>query len=189
LAVGHLAVFCLVYWIALVIRFESVFPTETPYYFWIAMPLVAIVKLGVFYLLKNFHGWWRYVTFADLVSLGRASVVSLLALIAIDYFLLVGFQLPRSVIVIDFALTVIALSAMRSSWRIWDEQIATWLIGGQKREPALLIGDDPEAAKLAHLINSWPNLEMKIVGLVSPRETISKNRYGHFPVLGTPAIN
>ena len=184
LAVGHLVVFCFVYWVSLVIRFESIIPSET-YYFWVGMPLVAIVKLGVFYLLKNFHGWWRYVTFADLVSLGRASVVSLLALITLDYFLLVGFQVPRSVIVIDCALTIIVLSALRSSWRIWDEQISIWLMGSGKREPALLIGDDPEAAKLAHLINSWPNLEMKIVGLVSPRDTISQNRYGHFPVLGT----
>ncbi len=187
LALGHLAIFCVVYWLSLVVRFESWFPTDSPYYFWLGMPLVATVKLGVFYLLKNFHGWWRYVTFADLISLGRASIVSMLVLIMIDYFLLEGFQIPRSVIVIDCALTIAAPSALRSSWRIWDEQMSSWLTGRQHRRPALLVGDDPEAAKLAHLINSWPNLDVKIVGLVSPKSKITKSRYGHFPVLGTCA--
>jgi FlaA1/EpsC-like NDP-sugar epimerase len=185
LAIGHLLIFCGVYWLALMVRFESFFPHEKPFYFWLGMPLVATVKLCVFYLMRNFHGWWRYVTFADLVALGRASIVSMLTLIVLDYFLLAGFQLPRSVIVIDCALTIAVLSALRSSWRIWDEQISSWLTGEEKRRPALLVGDDPEAAKLAHMINSWPNLGMKIVGLVSPGSEVAKKRYGHFPVIGT----
>ena len=87
LAAGHLVIFCFVYWLALVVRFESIFPYETPHYFWLGMPLVATVKLCVFYLLRNFHGWWRYVTFADLVCLGRASIISMLTLIVAGLFL------------------------------------------------------------------------------------------------------
>ena len=44
------------------------------------------IQLVVFGLLGQFHGWWRYVTFTDLVALLRAAAVSLIALASADYF-------------------------------------------------------------------------------------------------------
>ena len=47
--------------------------------FWSTLAWVIGLKLLVFCLLAQFHGWWRYVTFADLAALLRATIISLLS--------------------------------------------------------------------------------------------------------------
>ena len=184
LVVGHLGIFCLIYWSALVIRFETWFPTHRPRFFWWGLPLVVITKLIVFYAMKNFHGWWRYVTFSDLVALARAATISLLTIIFVDLIALPDFQIPRSVILIDWAFTIAVLSAVRSIFRFWDEQASSFRSQHQEKR-ALLIGDDGEAAKLAYLINSRPALNIKIVGLVSLAEQAKPTRYSNLKVIGS----
>lgn len=168
LIVAHVVIFCGIYWIALAFRFESFFPKVNPKLLWFGMPFVAGLKLAIFLGLRNFRGWWRYVTFSDLVGLGRAAVVSMVALIVIDYFALPGFQIPRSVIVVDCAITIAVLAALRSTWRIWDERLSGITNQNRNRRRALLVGCDIESAKLAHLINSKSNLNVRVVGLISP---------------------
>ena len=183
LVVGHLVLFCLIYLIALAIRFEKFFPEHNPRLVWFGMPLMAGIKLTVFFLLRNFHGWWRYVTFSDLLSLARAATMSVLVIVMVDHFLLAEFQVPRNVIVIDWAFTIAVLAGLRSVWRIWDESLSSIANGQSKRQRALLIGSDQESARLAHLINSRPSLEVKIVGLVSPSKDLKKS-YSDLRVVG-----
>ncbi len=169
LVAAHVAIFCGIYWVALAFRFESFFPKVNAKLLWFGMPFVAGLKLAIFLGLRNFRGWWRYVTFSDLIGLGRAAVVSMVALIVIDYFFLPGFQIPRSVIVVDCAITIAVLAALRSTWRIWDERLSGITSQNRNRRRALLIGCDVESAKLAHLINSKSNLNVRVVGLVTPK--------------------
>ncbi len=183
LVVGHLGVFCLIYMIALTIRFETWFPTHNPSFFTIGLPFVALTKLAVFYALRNFHGWWRYVTFSDLLSLARAATVSLILIVLIDYLFIPNFQIPRSVIVIDWALSVAVLSGLRSICRVWDENISV-LHNENAGKRALLVGNDNASAKLAHLINSRPALNVKIVGLVGADET-NKGHFSNLKVIGS----
>ena len=85
LVLTHELVFVVAYWLAFVLRFsESRVPTESlaqylPL-FWDTVGWVVGLQLLVFWLLGQFHGWWRYVTFADLpgfaASLGRVAVAA-----------------------------------------------------------------------------------------------------------------
>ena len=183
LVAGHLLLFCLIYLLSLAIRFEKWFPDHNPQLVWFGMPFMAGMKLAVFFVLRNFHGWWRYVTFSDLLSLARAATMSVLVIVLVDHFLLSEFQVPRNVIVIDWAFTIAILAGLRSVWRIWDESLSGIANGKTKRQRALLIGSDQESARLAHLINSRPSLEVKIVGLVSPSSEFRKT-YSDLRVVG-----
>ena len=119
----HLGVFLFVFWASLVVRFESWFPYHAPQHFWLGMPLAAGVQLGVFYFMKNFHGWWRYVTFADLVSTAQCAVIATLVIFAVDYLLISDFQIARGAILINCAFTILTLSALRSLLRFCDERL------------------------------------------------------------------
>lgn len=178
----HFVLFCGVYWLANLIRFDWRLPAEYVRDFWLGMATVVSIKLVTFYLLNHFHGWWRHVTFSDMVSLGRASVASSLLIVAIDHFLLVS-QIPRTVIVIDWALTIVVLAILRSCWRLWDERVANYDAKQQCRR-ALLLGSDFESARMAHLINSQAQIEFKIVGLVAVGPT-KRQRFGDIRVLGS----
>ena len=168
LVVGHLIVFCLIYWFALFVRFERLFP-ENPKHLRV-LPLIVVIKVAVFYFMQTFHGWWRYVTFSDLVALAKATVLSVVVFFLIDY-LLIPEQISRAAILIDGAFTIVIMSALRSAWRVWDEKLSILKPGSEKRKRALLVGADFESAKLAHLINSRSTLEFKIAGLVSTNKS------------------
>ena len=86
LAFTHGVVFAGVFWFAYLLRFDFDIPEKDLRVISAALIWVIGLKLLVFCLLSQFHGWWRYVTFADLTSLLRAVVVSLCVLAAANFF-------------------------------------------------------------------------------------------------------
>jgi hypothetical protein len=108
LGVGHLAVFLLAYWLAFCLRFDFAVPPLSVAVFWGSVWLVLSLKVCIFYASGHFHGWWRYVTFADLASLLRAAVLSLLFISTANYFLLES-HIPRSVAIMDCVITIVLI--------------------------------------------------------------------------------
>lgn len=169
LLAGHVVLFTAIIWIAYNLRFEFLIPDNHKPTFWAMLPLLVGLKVALFYGVGAIHGWWRYVTFSDFITLIKAAGVSSMLLVVIDHFLLPGQQVPRSIILIDFVLTIVLVGGLRSISRVWDERIAV-LKRGRSSDRALLIGKDFNGAKMAHLINSQPGATSRVVGLVSPTE-------------------
>ena len=88
LALAHAGVFAGTLWAAFLLRFDFQLPDEALAILWRSLPWVLGVKLGIFYALGQLHGWWRYVTFSDLVALLRAATLSQLVIISIDHYVL-----------------------------------------------------------------------------------------------------
>ncbi len=172
LAVGHLILFSLIYWTAYVLRFLPVdtleyqvhfwksVPLEHQVHFWNSLPWLLGVKFVVFYASGHYHGWWRYVTFSDLTALMRASLVSFLALAAVDY-LVSAYFIPRGVLVLDAMLSIVVLGALRASWRLGREQFRS-LFGSHDRVGVLVVGTDDTTALLAHQIQSHPESTYRV---------------------------
>ena len=176
----HLVAFCLIYWAAIFIRFERLIPENQTHL--LVMPLVVFIKLAVFYTLRTFHGWWRYVTFSDFVRLSQATAVAVAVFFVIDALLIDG-RISRGVILIDAAFTIAVMGALRSCLRAWDERSTLFGTHDKNRMSALLIGSDLESAKLAHLINSRSNLDYRIAGLVAI-DDVDLKRYSDLRVVG-----
>ncbi len=153
LVIVHLIVFYAVYSLAFLQRFDFRIPEKYVPLYWSTLPIILAIKLVIFYGLKNFHGWWRYVTFADLVGLVRAATVSTLVIVAVDHFAIPQ-QIPRGIVITDWGYSIVALALLRSVLRLWDERIVS--MSSTTRRRALLVGDDNDAARLAHLMNSLP---------------------------------
>ena len=180
LLAGHLVAFCFIYWLAVFLRFERLFPAN-PMHLQV-MPLIVLIKLAVFFFLKTLHGWWRYVTFSDFIALSKATAVSIAVFFLIDY-LLIPEQISRGAVLIDGAFTIAIMGALRSAWRLWDERGLYFHTGSVRRKRALLVGADIESAKLAHLINSRSKLDYQISGLVSTT-TEEPMRFSDLRVVG-----
>ncbi len=164
LIVAHLVLFFLIYTCAYLLRFDFAIPANHLAILQKSVVPFVLLKLGVFYALRNFHGWWRHVTFADFVALLRATVVAVLVIYATDH-LLLTYQIPRSVVLIDALLALLVLGSLRSTWRFLDE-IVVWGKARKDRKRVLLVGNDFDNAKLAYTINSNPAWNTEVVGLV-----------------------
>lgn len=184
LFVGHVAMFLGIYWVAFLLRFDFRIPETWLGNLKATLPLVLAIKMLVFYYMGSIHGWWRYVTFSDFITLLKASVTATVAVVLIDHFVLGNLQIPRGVILIDLILTIVLIGGLRSISRVWDERIAVFH-SSRGLERALLVGSDFTAAKMAHLINSQPSNKTRIVGLVSAQKIPGKKkRFSDMVVVG-----
>ena len=181
LIVLHSMLFYLVYWFAFLMRFSLVVPSRYVELYSISVGPVIAIKMVVFYCLHSFHGWWRHVNFSDVISLVRSSCIATLILIALDSLLLPG-QIPRIVIANDFFVTIVLIGALRSTWRVWDERIAP-LDSKRKITRALLVGNSTSAARIAHMINSQLDLNVRIRAMVSPNKPRKRTQFSDIPVV------
>ena len=183
LVVGHAWLFVLVLWLSVLIRFDLSMSREGLKVFFFGLPWIVGVKLAVFFALGHYHGWWRYVTFADLVALIRVSLLSSITIVVVDYFIS-SVHLPRSVVVLDWLLTVIVFGSLRSSWRILREH---FLPAFKPRDFhwAVVVGTDDASGVLAHQIQSHPQLPYRIRGFVSTNGEEETGILGQIPILGS----
>ena len=182
LGLCHAVLFFAVYWTAFELRFGFDVSVLWMQVFWLTLPWVLAAKLAVFYLLGHYHGWWQYVTFADLIALARASVLSLFVIAVIDHFIL-PYQIPRGVAILDCGATIMALGALRASRRLFREQVRPILNRNGYRW-ALLVGADHSSAMLAYQIQSHFQLPYRIRGFLATDDTKKGSRLGQLPVLG-----
>jgi FlaA1/EpsC-like NDP-sugar epimerase len=189
LAIGHILAFSLIYWLAFALRFDFRVPAYFVAVFTASLPYVIVIKVVVFYALGHYHGWWRHVTFADLVALLRAAALSILVLVAFErlnlFFSELPRNIPRSIFILDPILTVVLLGLFRSSWRLLQEG-AIPVFGKRNQDAALLVGANHASARLANAIHAHPELPFSIRGFLAVDERVRRGtRLGQIPVLGT----
>ncbi len=190
----HAGVFALCYWFAFGLRFDFEFTDDLRTIFWLSLPAVLLTKLVVFYALGHCHVSWRYVTFSDLALLLRASVVSLLAIAALDYFVVVNMNshvgykplhVPRAVPLLDFILTVFALGGLRAFWRLSREEVLPrFNRKGYRR--AFIVGANHAGESLARQLQADPRLKYMICGFLDADASRHGSMLSGVPVLGKP---
>lgn len=149
------------------------------------LPPVVLTKLLVFYFGRHFHGWWRYVNFADLSSLLRVSLLSMITVAFVDYFFLMfESQIPRITILLDTLLTIIIVGGLRCSWRYIDEQFGP-LMRRRVVRPSLMVGIDHAVGQLLGHINSNQSLDIKVRALLAPGDSWHRGSIGGVPIAGT----
>ncbi len=185
LFLGHLAVFTFSYWMAFALRFDFQIPREIYARMSPSLPAVLGIKLAIFLLAGHYHGWWRYVSLADLWALLKATGLSAVALVVVNDYMLDGW-IPRAVVVLDALVTVLVLGALRASSRLWREQ---WTLRrrGNNCRPSLIIGANSWNGTVAQHIHQHPKMAHRVVGFIDNDPYRQGARLGGIPVLGTLA--
>ena len=184
LVVAHVLIFSLGYLLAFALRLDFDMSPEYQLQFWKTLPVVLLIEIGCFLYFKTFHGWWRYVTFRDIVSFVKPLGVSFLLIAAVDVFML-DKPIPRSVLIINVMTSGLLMTVLRSSWRLAKEGLwpGMWVPKGHQR--AFMISNHFDSLVMANQINSQQNSTTRIVGILCPSKSQVGASRGGIPILGT----
>src|SRR5262249_3197355 len=167
---------------AFLLRFDFDLPQVEAGHLALGLPIVIIVKSAVFRLFRLDHGWWRFVSVHDVWNLATTNLVST-ALSAVVIALFIGPAFPRSVIVLDFALCLLATTGVRISVRLIADSPVENLRSVESKRVAIY-GAGVAGVMLLRELRSNPSLGYSVVGFVDDNSSKHDIRIFGSPVLG-----
>jgi FlaA1/EpsC-like NDP-sugar epimerase len=158
MAVSALA-WCLAYWL----RFNFEIPDAFEESMWQSLAWAVPVQALVFLGFGLYRGMWRFASLTDLRQISLAVAVSAAVLSTLLYMTQSHLLVPRSVLIVDPVLLVLAMCGSRLAYRWLREHRLSGVLAGT-RKPVLVLGAGEAAEKLiAELARSQ---EWRIVGLL-----------------------
>jgi FlaA1/EpsC-like NDP-sugar epimerase len=141
------------------------FPHRYEVLFFQAVGLVVVGKVVIFAAFGLYEKWWRYVTGSDFLGVARAVAVASGALVVL--FTVVqpfAHNLPRSVAVMDFILTLLLVTGARLAVRLIVERPAR----GARivKHEVLVIGAGSGGQMVVRELQLNPNLGATAIGFV-----------------------
>lgn len=177
-AFGHdlvvsVSAWCAAFWL----RFNFDIP---PLYFGAmteSLPWVVAVQAAVFLTLGLYRGIWRYASVHDLYRIVLAAAVSTMAISMMLVFIQAP-NIPRSVLLLDSMLLVIAMGGSRLSYRLWRER----RLFAPGEHAVIIMGAGDAASDL--LKNLSRNKQWRVAGLLDDNPRRIGRQIQGIPVLG-----
>lgn len=148
--------------------------------------IVVALKVGVFYVRGLCHRPWRAARFADLNKLLRAATLALLLLVAFNYFggFLPGhIPIPRSVLLLDWAFTLLGVGGMQAVARsVYEELMPATAMGNER--VVLVVDASPAGRELALDLGRIAGGKFFVAGLLDDDPSHYGQQVGRARVLG-----
>ena len=162
----HTVLIVVSFWAAFAIRLDfdiDRIPSET---FWESLPVLLAVRLASLAGFRLFRGMWRYVAIPDFVQILKATVLSTIVFVLLQWWLFGFVGFPRSVILIDFAGNLFLLSGIRLAVRMARERSMGGVRNGADRSRLLIIGAGDAGASLCSQAFSTSSFQYTPVAFV-----------------------
>lgn len=147
-------------------------------------------KLLIFYWRGLAHRPWRHAHLEDLNKLLRAATTTLFVFIAFNYFgtfIPDWTPIPRSVLLLDWAFTLLGVGGMHAVARSVYEEIVPSTPAANDRS-ALVIDASPQGRELARSLPQIHGRRHFVAGLLDDNPDHYGERVGHARVLGPVAM-
>ncbi len=181
----HLVLFFAAYSFSFLIRFDFVVPENYLDLFTKTVGIVLGVKFVIFAWFSLYKGSWRYVGTRDLFNLGMASAISGVLQGAIIYVFYYKYGFPRSIILLDFIMTIAIVGAVRFSFRMLRESLSP-LISPQQSDTkeVFIIGAGDAGESLAREIMKYSHLNYKVVAFIDDDKSKIGTHIHGIPIFG-----
>lgn len=140
LAITHDLIIAALAWAgAYLLRFNFNLPQEFNSEMWRTLVWVVPLQMLIFWYMGLYRGIWRYASMADLRRILVAVLLAAMLIPLVLWMFRVNAVVPRSVLILDPILLLLAMGGDRLLYRLWKEQ---GLFGGFKLqgEPVLVLG-------------------------------------------------
>ena len=185
----HALVFGIAYFAAFFTRNDFTIDSDWLQTFSATVVAVVAVKLVVFYALGLCHVSWGRVAFGDLTNLLWASTVAMFVFATTDSLLISTGRISwlprvrRSVILLDWAATILLLGGLRTVWRSVREELRP-LFSGVPARTALIVGAGHAGEVIARGLQSTSAKPYYIVGFIDDDTDLQHTRIAGLEVLG-----
>jgi FlaA1/EpsC-like NDP-sugar epimerase len=167
----------------------AIFPTYQISMLWMLGASILIKPL-VYYFFGIYRRLWRYASIRELLLIVSAVTTAsmIISAVMISLFaagLFVGF--PRSVLVIDWLLSVALIGGLRFLFRMMAENTSTAANGaahsGNRKKSVLVIGAGDAGAMVVRELQKNPQLNMEPIGFLDDDPAKQNNQIHGVPVL------
>jgi len=118
--------FAVAYLVAFKARLETIEPPQLQTLM-ITLPMVVLLKLAIYHYVGGYRSIWRYSSLTDLQELFRGAFFGCAGIVFLDFLLPEPLAIPRSIPLIDMALSIVLTGALRMSVRIVHESSSPFL--------------------------------------------------------------
>lgn len=172
-----------------ILRLElvAVFPTYTASVLWM-IGLSILIKPIIYYFFGMYRRVWRYASMRELMMVLTATTVASMAISAlmIGLFALNAFRgFPRSVLIIDWLMSVLLIGASRFSSRILAENRVSGaaLKPGRRMKSVLVVGAGDAGVMVVRELQKNPQLNIEIIGFLDDDPEKQKIKIYGVPVI------
>lgn len=176
-------VFTATYYLAYWLRFEGLALPRDIGNFSTTVVWVVALKLLTFAWFRAVEGWGRLLTFYDLLALVKAVTGALLLTIIIDRFTDPDHTIARSVYLLDWGVTIVAIGGARAAVRLTLERSRLLFLSAEQ-VPAFIIGAGDSGESLLRAIIRNGQLTYRVIGFLDNDARRIGSRIGGVPVLG-----
>ncbi len=153
------------YFGAYLLRFDFQIHDRALHVFSSTVAFVLAIKFVASLSTREWRRRFRYTSLKDMVYTGVGAAVASGVIFLVNGFGLLGASVPRSIIVIDFVLSLLATCLLRCSIRMALEWYDRYRMQARKRTVIL---DDGHGNGLAILKTVQSSPEFEVVGIVAP---------------------
>ncbi|MEW6606951.1 MAG: nucleoside-diphosphate sugar epimerase/dehydratase [bacterium] len=146
--------------------------------FYTVLPVFILVRLASFYFFGLYRGLWRYASLQDFIIIIQAVTCSIIVMVVIIFF--ARWSFPRTVLLIDWAFSIIFISARKFLPRLIRE--FQWKQTEKKR--VLIAGAGDAGEMIIREIKSNPDSEYRVVGFIDDHHQKQGMRIHGIEVIG-----
>lgn len=190
---GHVFLFALAFFCAfgLYYNFKNFGHWLEPFYLPL-VPFLVLIKTFIFHRMKLFRGAWRYVGMRDLWSITVATHISTVVCVFVFFAfanLYPAFlekarhQLPQSVFLLDWGMTIAFVCGSRIMVRLYHEEIRSVSSAGVR--PCLIVGAGDTGETLLREIQRMSVERYRVVGFLDDNESKRGATIHGVPVMGS----
>lgn len=168
--------------VAFWLRFEGMVPERMLPVLWRTVILAIGVKIPVLFAFRAYQLSWRHVGLGDLLAIGMACIVGTSMLATLLHLIQTvpwWSGVPRSILGIDLALCLLALSGVRLSRRVFVHALSRMRSSGRR---TLVVGAGDAGAELLRVMESDSNYA--IIGILDDDPAKAGLRIHGVPILG-----
>lgn len=162
---AHMLLFVIGWRVAFDLRFDFQIPPSELFLFWTTLPVVLAVRLLAHAAFGLYAGYWRHVGLSDLTNLLKAATAGLIVTAGILYMDAEWRAVPRSVLLIEWAATILLSGGVRFVARYFRE--AEVDLGEVPGRATLVIGTGDTAERLLRQARRDGRRAIRVVGLIA----------------------
>ncbi len=179
----HVVLYAAAFAAAFLMRFDFTLPESQRLHFWVGLGLVVALRTAAGFPFRLYGGVLKYAGIEDFIDILKAMTIASTAFVVV--LVLAGSRnFPRSIIAIDWLMSIVLVGGLRFGLRMAREALAAGATGGVDMKRVLILGAGDARETLARDLLISGRDRYVVVGFLDDDGSKQGLRIHDVPVLG-----